>query len=288
MDNQQGHEQIDAERGDQRANSGVPPDEPRGVQAESRTDAEQNKQIQDLKRNVVIAWGIAAFGPLIAISGLVFSGLQWDVMRQQLADSQAAAADTRRLIAANELQARAIVDLVSETKRAADISAKAARSNERAWLNVMSVGIAPAGRPAVGQPLMIEIELSNFGRTTASGVAAYVAAELLPKGVRPTRGGEPITIGSGTVPQWGNVGTTIAVTKTGSRTHLGPLTQASFDRIMNGSLILQMHGRVEFDDVYGERQSLPICQMYRPNIPPPNGEWMSCEPDSQHPATTTR
>jgi hypothetical protein len=62
-------------------------EEEEGV-APSASDAEQTAQIQRLNRRVVWALIAAAFGPLITILGLAVAGLQWKVMREQVADGR--------------------------------------------------------------------------------------------------------------------------------------------------------------------------------------------------------
>jgi len=89
------HDDVDRERNADCSSVGISPDEPRSEQAQSATDAKQTAQIKNLNRKVMVAWVVAAFGPLIALAGLVFTGLQWKVADQQLRVMEAQLKDAR-------------------------------------------------------------------------------------------------------------------------------------------------------------------------------------------------
>jgi hypothetical protein len=153
---------------------------------------------------VIIAWIVAAFGPLIALAGLIVAGLQLkaadgqlraaegqlEVMRAQLSDAHQGAAQTRKdtdaVIAAAKEQAKSMQVLADANKVMADAakvsadnSARIASSSEhsinttqdavrldqRAWLGVR--GATNGQFPNINGLATIDLVITNTGKTPA-------------------------------------------------------------------------------------------------------------------------
>ena len=199
--------EVENQRSGDGKSSGVPLHGPRGETAQRSTDREQNEQIEKLKRNVVIAVVISIFGPIVAILGVVFAGLQWDVARKALDDSQKAGVDaqknTERSLVIAESQARSMKTLADANKAMADASKLSAQNSERiaqsgehsaafasesvrldqrAWVGVR--GIIPA-EFEIGKPLKVGIIITNTGKTPALRVSYHKWGKFAPFGEPP-------------------------------------------------------------------------------------------------------
>jgi hypothetical protein len=111
-------------------------------QPEDATEAKQNEQIQQLQRNVGFAWITAALGPLLALGGVVFSGLQWkaadrqlEVAASQLKDAREGAdqarKDTVQALRIAESQAISLRTLANAGSVASDVAHRQLRVMER-------------------------------------------------------------------------------------------------------------------------------------------------------------
>jgi hypothetical protein len=111
-------------------------------QLSNSTDAKQDEQIHQLRRKVAFAWVTAVIGPLLALGGVVFSGLQWksaarqlEVARSQLRDARQGAEqarkDTAQALRVAESQAISLRSLADAGKISAAAANRQLRVMER-------------------------------------------------------------------------------------------------------------------------------------------------------------
>jgi len=163
------------------------------------TDAEQTAQIKNLNRKVVWTWIVAAFGPLLALAGLVFAALQWKaadgqlaVAKAQLKDARDGAAqarkDTEAVIAAAKSQAESMKTVADANKAMAD-AAKLNAATAQRMANLSASQLERTDRPAVnvdlaaadsveaterGMQFSLRVLLSNQGRSEATNVHTHI------------------------------------------------------------------------------------------------------------------
>ncbi len=108
----------------------------------SEIDTQQDAQLARLNRRVLLAWTAAAVGPLLALGGVVFSGLQWRaaqqqlaVMRTQLTDAREGAMhaqkDTDRALGIAASQAQSLSALAIAGKTSAEVAEQQRRAMDR-------------------------------------------------------------------------------------------------------------------------------------------------------------
>jgi hypothetical protein len=188
------------------------PDHPGSEARQACTDAEQTAQIRNLSRKVVWTWVVAAIGPLLALTGLVFAGLSWKasdgqlaVMKAQLNDARNGAAqarkDTDNVIAAADRQADAMRVVAGANKTMADAaktsasnSASIAKSTERAVHITqddlrarMGVSETVEFQLAVDKPLRVVVLSANTGKTPTLNVRTHVEFQTSVQGGAPAR-----------------------------------------------------------------------------------------------------
>ena len=127
---------------------------PEGEDGKAGIDVAQSTQILRLNRKVGAAWIAAITGPLIALGGLAFTGLQWNaatdqlvVMRDQLDDARSGAAearrDTDRAISVAESQAKSLETLAESARNQLGIAQRQAASlAAMAESNRRQIGVA--------------------------------------------------------------------------------------------------------------------------------------------------
>ena len=281
------HGAIEQQSDGDSPNRGVPPNPPRGEATKPGTDAEQTEQIKNLSRKVVWTWIVAAFGPLLALAGLVFSALQWkvadgqlSVMKAQLKDAHDGAAqarkDTDAVIAAAKSQADSMKTLADANKAMADNSAKSLthatmqfRLSERPVLGGNGIS-ATYGRQSVisGKRDSVLVYIRNTGRSPAINcqlsICFVFGSPPLPQGIRcPTRVASITTIGAASS-QYGPI-------------TAGPFSQADQDAFRTGEKRAWVLIRGDYFDQLGERYTIDTCYTLLPNPE----MWVHCDEEIQ-------
>lgn len=182
---------------------------PRGAHdddAQADRDAKQEQDIRDIAQRERVLFRVAVLGVFIAAASAVVSTLQWQVMREQLADSRKAAADsdkaTARTLAALEKQANASNDLAEANKimlgaaslsaqssqriakaneqstvnagRAMQLTQEIARSEQRAFLAVVGDDI----KPVIGYVYSPKIRIVNDGKSVARNIVGSMRVSV--------------------------------------------------------------------------------------------------------------
>jgi hypothetical protein len=267
---------------------------------QAETDAQQSQYISDLQKEAVRrergTFRIAKFGFVIAAVSLAISTMQWWVMRQQLYDARAESEESRettaRLLSANETlaaaaarQAADMQALVSANKAMADAakisaenSVRIARSGEqsiqtardslrleqRAWLGIERID----GAPQVGSHWNIAVIVRNSGRTPAEHVVGQVVVDPMLNGARPDftyRADE--VLHTGDVPPGGVFTLRLVPLIADKATGRVKMVDEEVERLLReGTLDVYVHGRISYGDVFGRRHTVPLCQMYTPDI----------------------
>lgn len=278
------NEQVEADSGN--AGSGVsePPYQPSSEQAKANTDTEQTRQIQNLKRKMVWTWVVASFGPLIALAGVVFSGLQWkaadeqvQIARAQLQDARTGAADakaqTDRALSVAEQQATSL-------KQLADANSSLIALQTRPHISV-AVGSNPidpitATHPTMQQqPLSARIVLSSDRATTARDVDVRAAIEYLGYREAPRPSRMRLLYHNATV------GTAYFTLRPEFRyangAKVGPISAELIKALSARQSRLLIYGKVTYNGVSGECYWSRFCFEYA--VPLDNAEpteWLAC------------
>lgn len=226
---------------------------------------------------------LAKLGFAIAAAGVGASILQWCAMRDQvdLTRLQIAAAQdsgigqqraTNRALAIAESQA-------GSSKLLADTM----HSNERARLFVQNVFLATPGMfPRVAEPVKAIIEIANSGRTVAKHVRGNLAFEVLPA-KRPAPGDrvKSLTGDHSIPPNAGGVASEIDLELTENGKNVGPLSLEKLQVITDGSAVLYVHGRIEYQDIFGSPHWITVCREWKADvanlITGQRGGWGACK-----------
>jgi hypothetical protein len=173
-----------------------------------------------------------------------------------------AGTQTDRIIAADERVAAAMEGSVGQAKAAFVAANKQAMVTQRAWVSVKVATYAPPlanGMPStgfvVGQNFDIRVTVRNTGRTPALNVRTVTAKQGIEKNngtfMRPN-----VNYLNGSFVTAGNItpdGETFS-------DFVAPFTAEDLDRIMSDKVRIFVHGRVEYDDVFGIHHWTDFCQ----------------------------
>jgi hypothetical protein len=175
----------------------------------------------------------------------------------------------------SKLQGEVLRDLKDNEERAA-------RLNERPWMNV-AVG---QGQLVDGQPLVMPIQITNSGKTPAKNVQGTIVLNLLHKGEEPGfiyETGHPryaIDVGM-MAPNFPNrLSWAVLPKNLPPSAPLKPISVSSVIRqgINDGSLYIAAHGRITYDDIFGKSHWMTFCS-YAQNPPITGPDAAKC---SQH------
>ncbi len=289
---------------DESAKAPPPPEQQHGGGTQSKRDQKQDEDIRNLQGHETALFWIAVLGMFIAAASVAVSTMQWSVMRHQLSDARAAAAEqqktTERALAIAESQAAAahaaaIGSLAQSWQamrfaNAADVSADAAkvsannsgksittaiqskRDDLRAWLSMSNMST----HVEAGKPWIVVVNFTNSGRTPARRIEGKTIAEAIPTGfgLAPRQYDMPSDIGfrGGFLPPNATLHTTVSVSVSKSTGRPAPLTQDIVDAINGGIVHLYAHGRLTYADVFGGRHWMTYCYMYTAE----DGQWNAC------------
>lgn len=246
------------------------------------TDASQDKRIRGLTDRVEwrerLTLAVAIAGVTIAGAGVWVSHSQWTVMNEQLKDSRAATDDMRRLIVANENQAKGIIEQATANRRIVEFYE---RSHLRASLFIDPLVFLESNPSIEGQTWSVSIGIENLGARPATEVTAQVAAQYVPAPLTPQYEQRKTVLQGGTA---GPLETprTPPVEFVNIRTGrpIGPITSSLLQHLRTGKATLIVHGQISYRDAVGCHQ-LEFCQRFDPTIRTgtgrdPTGAMMPC------------
>lgn len=130
------------------ARADVSPRETINNATKAQSDAQQTAQIQKLNHRVLWALVGATLGPLIAVSGLIVSGLQWKTADRQLAAMREQITDTR---SATRLEYRAWVFVTK-----AEIVRRTVRIEARNMGRTPAIDVVMLGRVDSKNPPLLD------------------------------------------------------------------------------------------------------------------------------------
>jgi hypothetical protein len=166
------------------------------------------------------------------------------------------------LNAANQQNRTALDSTLHQSKLALDASNKQAVLSQRAWLSVLVNTVTPAsGMFAAGQPLDIRISQKNTGRTPALNLKGVTERTTVPVNKDGNTFNPPDfsykgtpSVSAGNLPPDGVV----------FGDFQAPFTSDDFDRVINLKVRIYLHGRIEYDDVFGVHHWLTFCSFLLP------------------------
>jgi len=211
-----------------------------------------------------------------AIVGACFVSKQIDLTQEQIAAAQDAGIGqqraTNRALAIAENQA-ASSQLLADTMH----------SNERARLFVQNVFLTNTGMfPHVGEPVKAVVEIANSGRTVAKHVRGNLTLEILPTARTPKELPNQPFVGDYAIPPNAggiSVESDLELTENGKK--VGPLLPEKLDLITKGRVALCVHGRVDYQDIFGSPHWITVCRIWKADtanvITGQRGGWEGCK-----------
>jgi hypothetical protein len=201
--------------------------------AEREGRAEQKKQHRTQKFIAGAAW--AAF-----LSASVYAGLAFFQLREMISTTDAtydAVHETRR----NRLQAEKTFTATIDQFHL----------DQRAWVAVSDIR---ATNLAIGQPFVVTVVFKNTGKTPAEQMKVASVIDPVAEGQKPDFA-DPKAISRGLLPPNAEANVRLDAT---SKSASG-ITEAGFDQVNAGKLVIYAHGRVTYDDVFGCHHWATFC-----------------------------
>jgi hypothetical protein len=134
--------------------------------------------------------------------------------------------------------------------------------------------------PKAGERLRATLEIGNSGRSAAKHLQSNVSLEAVPRREGERMPPTKFTGDFGVPPNVGGVGVEISLALTKDGKNAGPLTETDVRGIFDGQLVVYLHGRFRFQDVFGERHWLDVCRVWKPDevngLTGGNGGWRDC------------
>jgi hypothetical protein len=151
------------------------------------------------------------------------------------------------------------------SKSAAETSALTMRLDQRAWVIVKY----PTIPLTIGQPIAVPLTLENIGKTLAKNISAVFAIYVTKRGETPdfvcAHGHSYYSFGpTGYFPP--NIPDTerwFALSRKDSRTIT--LTKDMDDAIRDGKLAITIHGKIDYEDIFGTPHWVTFCQQGEAN-----------------------
>ena len=140
-----------------------------------------------------------------------------------------------------------------------DAQATNASQDKQARIVIASVACEPL-TPEVEKRLNVIVKITNGGKTPAKRIRAVAVVEPLPKGEKPT-----YSYSSDPVIQLGilepNVEHQFRLLPVLSKStgEERPLTADIFDQLRSGAIQLFTHGRIDYEDVFGQSHWVTFC-----------------------------
>jgi hypothetical protein len=140
-----------------------------------------------------------------------------------------------------------------------DAQATNASQDQRARIVIASVACEPL-TPEVEKRLNVIVKITNSGKTPAKRIRAVAVVDPLPKGEKPT-----YSYSSDPVIQLGilepNVEHQLRLLPVRSKStgEERPLPAEIFDQLKSGAIQLFTHGRIDYEDVFGQSHWVTFC-----------------------------
>jgi hypothetical protein len=183
------------------------------------------------------------------------------------------------LVSANETATKA----ANAARDAVEATRDATRIDQRAWVSLKNVFTDPK-IPEVGKTIRFSVEFYNSGKTPARKLIGNAVVDPVAKGGEPNfsyTGDKQIAAGYMAPNSMSNADLFPAISRSTGKP--GPLTQPLFDGITNGDIILYVHGRIDYEDIFGLPHWTTFCWFYLPG----NGQFGACaahnDSDDYHP-----
>jgi len=232
-----------------------------------RKTKKQNETPSDkaARRTAIATIWMAIFTFVLAFT----SGLTIWILKNQLKEMRDSGTQTDRIIAADERIAIAIEASLGQAKIAFDAANKQAILSQRAWLHVLVQTQAHTnGQPfVVGEPLEIRATTKNTGRTPAINIKSVTKRDVTARDAGGKFLEPPFVYRDADYVFNGNL------TPDGSSygDFVKPFTSTDLDRIISQKVRMYVHGRVEYDDVFGANHWINFCTFLLPT-----GAWATC------------
>jgi hypothetical protein len=166
----------------------------------------------------------------------------------------------------------AIILQVSEMEKEALATRHTMKLDQRGWLGIVSITPTPPA-PVIGQPLQVEIDLKNTGKTPAVHLVLVGLGQAISKGKEPDFNYDKFAkIKNGYVAPGA-----IARMQLNPIVDLGgkpiPITQEILTAMQRGDILATVHGRIDYLDIFGQPHWLLFCSFY---MVPFNGTFGEC------------
>lgn len=154
-------------------------------------------------------------------------------------------------------------------KKAADTAASALRLDQRAWI-VVRYPTIPLND---GAPIVVPLTMENIGKTVAKHVRGDIAVYILKAGEDPDLNYGPghthYSFGptGSFIPNTPDVMNWIAI-REGKEIVLTPITHTE---VVDGRSLITIHGRIEYQDIFGVAHWLTFCQETGGGVPRASG-----------------
>jgi hypothetical protein len=139
-------------------------------------------------------------------------------------------------------------------KQSADVANATLKLSQRAWIGIDNIRPVPL-IPVVGSPFTVIVTLKNTGNTPARKVYGHAVVDPVSKGGQPNFSYESDRrFEAGIVTPGAEYRLTLTATTNG-----GPLPQAGFDAMQSEAMKLYTHGRIDYEDIFGEPHWFTFC-----------------------------
>lgn len=164
---------------------------------------------------------------------------------------------TDRIIAADERLATAMENAVTQANNSFTGTVNQFRLEQRAWVGVLGVTNL---KFSANEPASFSVMATNSGKTPALHVKQIITGKSRPSNERFIfQYGPPVGLESETVIQPGMQ--VMFNTAPGD-----PLPQLAIDDIKSGKTVMRLHGRIHYDDVFGQKHQTTFCFILKPDL----------------------
>jgi hypothetical protein len=167
------------------------------------------------------------------------------------------------LVIVTAIYCGASLTLLGEMKKQNDLTRQNLVAIQRAWVSVKG-GPSDPGELAP-ERRVVQLVVHNSGKTPAMNVRRQTVAQII-AGPAAT---PPAVSFAGPATQ----GVIAEGQDLTARTGLGPFSRQDLDAVAAGKSTLYLHGRVDFDDIFGHAHWLTLCYFYTREA---EGHWRLC------------
>lgn len=133
------------------------------------------------------------------------------------------------------------------------------RLDQRAWLGIVAIKPVPKV-PEIGKPIEAIVEIRNSGKTPARKIVVGVIGQPVKAGDNPTFSYEPSkNLSFGTLFPNSSVTLPLNMSKEPDTGTVFPLSQETLDAIAKGQLAIYVHGRADYEDIFGVPHWTTFC-----------------------------